>query len=386
MDKNEPFDWDPRSDAVQRDQIAAYDAMRARCPVARSRYGYTSLFRHADILQVLQDPDTFSSEVSRHVAVPNGMDPPRHTACRQLIDGFFTPQCMAQFQPVCQQIALALADALPRAGDIDAMREIAWPFAIRAQCAFMGWPASLQQPLRQWTRKNHAATFAIDPDAMGAVAREFDGYLDELLQQRRAMGSKTPDDVTTRLMRAEIDGRALTDAEIKSIARNWTVGELSTIAASVGILLEYLCRQPRLQQQLREDSELLPEAVNEILRLHGPLVFNRRRVTRPMLLGGRRLEIGERLALIWPSANRDEAVFDAADQFRFGRDPRANLLYGAGIHVCPGAPLAELELSTLLQALLRRTAHLDPIAEHAPTAASYPASGYASVPVRVHKG
>src|SRR5699024_1421858 len=70
--------WDPRSDAVQQDQIAAYDAMRARCPVARSRYGYASVFRHADVVRILHDHDTFSSGVSRFPSVPNGMDPPEH--------------------------------------------------------------------------------------------------------------------------------------------------------------------------------------------------------------------------------------------------------------------------------------------------------------------
>src|SRR5690625_4436381 len=89
--------WDPRSDAVQQDQIAAYDAMRARCPVARSRYGYTSVFRHADTVRILHDHDTFSSAVSRFPSVPNGMDPPEHTVYRQLIEPYFTQEAVDRF-------------------------------------------------------------------------------------------------------------------------------------------------------------------------------------------------------------------------------------------------------------------------------------------------
>ena len=85
-------DWDPRSPAVLDDQVAAYDAMRARCPVAHSEYLGWSLFRHADVLRAIEDPDTFSSAVSTHLNVPNGMDPPEHTVFRELVDRYFTDE------------------------------------------------------------------------------------------------------------------------------------------------------------------------------------------------------------------------------------------------------------------------------------------------------
>lgn len=125
MARSEEFDWDPRSNTVQHDQIAAYDFMREHCPVARSRHGYTSVFRRADILEVLRDLDRFSSAVSRHVAIPNGMDPPEHAAFRRLIHAFFTADRMAEFEPACREICVALSASLPKTGDLEVMADIA---------------------------------------------------------------------------------------------------------------------------------------------------------------------------------------------------------------------------------------------------------------------
>lgn len=385
MGKGDSYDWDPRSAQVLDDQIGSYDEMRQRCPVARSRYGYVSLFKHADVRRVLLDPDTFSSAVSRFPSVPNGMDAPQHTAFRSLIDPYFEPDRMQVFEPVCARIAHALVDALPVDGSVEFMGGFAWEFAVQVQCAFMGWPDSLQAPLRKWTLRNHAATLAIDPDAMEAVAREFDGYVRALVVQRRLAGKQAPDDVTTRLVHEQLDGRPLDDAEIVSIARNWTVGELSTIAASVGIIAEYLAAHPALQQQLRTTPALMTAAADEILRMHGPLIMNRRRVTADVTIRGRSLRAGDRLALIWPSANRDEEVFGNPDEFRLDRDPALNLLYGAGPHVCPGAPLARLELRVMLEALLGGTTRIERIEGQKATNARYPASGYARLPLHISK-
>ena len=94
--------------------------------------------------------------------------------------------------------------------------------------------------------------------------------------------SEAPDDLTTRLLHEKVFDRPLTDEEIVSLVRNWTVGELSTIAACAGILAHYLSEYPQLQQQLRESTALIPAAINEILRIHVPLIANRRITTRPV--------------------------------------------------------------------------------------------------------
>lgn len=378
-------DWDPRSEAVLKDQMATYDDMRRRCPVATSRYGYTSLFRHADIMHVLTDHETYSNAVSRFPSVPNGMDPPEHTAYRRLIEPYFEPLQMEAFAPVCREVAVRLVQALPEQAGVELMADFAQIFALQIQCAWLGWPVELHEPLRLWTLKNQAATLARDEAAMSAVALEFDGYIKDLLTARRNAGSAAPDDVTTRLLRDQALGRPLTDDEIVSILRNWTVGELGTIAASIGIVVHYLAGHAALQQQLREQPPLLPAAIDEILRIHAPLVMNRRVTTRQVSLGGRTLAAGTRLALIWASANRDEAVFGDPDAFRLDRDPQLNLLYGAGIHVCPGAPLARLELRIVMEELLERTSRIALLADQQPVKAFFPASGFSSLPLHIDK-
>lgn len=376
-------DWDPRSQDVLEDQIAAYNRMRQRCPVAYSDYLHWSVFRHADVVSVLHDHATFSNAVSRHLSVPNGMDPPEHTAYRKIVEPYFGPERMQAFEPVCRTIAADLARSLPAGGETEFASGFAQNFALRIQCAFMGWPETLHEPLRQWVLKNQAATLGGHRAATAAVALEFDVYIRELLDARRKAGADAPDDVTTSLLRERVEGRPLSDEEIVSIVRNWTVGELGTISASVGILAHYLAERPELQDRLRGEPSLLPAAIDEILRIHAPLIANRRVATRPVELGGRRIGPGERVTLIWASANRDEAVFGDPDEFRLDRDPSLNLLYGAGIHVCPGAPLARLELRVALEELLARTRRIAPVRGKPPARAMYPASGFSSLPLRI---
>lgn len=374
-------DWDPRTEEVLADQIAAYDRMRRTCPVAHGTTGNWAVFRHTDVVGVLEDHATFSNTVSRHVAVPNGMDPPQHTAFREVVDRYYTPERMAAFEPALREIARELVAALPRGEDVEVMEALAEPYAGHAQCAFMGWPASLHEPLREWTEKNHAATLAQDRDAMSAVALEFDSFIREQLLARRR-DPDAPRDTTTDLMAEQVGDRPLTDDEIVSIVRNWTVGELGTIAASVGIIARFLAERPDVQQRLRAQPHLAEAASDEILRIHAPLIANRRRTTTPVTLGGREISEGQRVVVVWASANRDEEVFGDPDEFRLDREPGHNLLYGAGIHYCPGAPLARLELRVVMEELFAGTEAVGLPSTGEPVRAIYPASGYSTLPLR----
>jgi cytochrome P450 len=376
-------DWDPRSDVVTRDQRAAYDQMRERCPVAYSDFLGWSLFRHDDIVRVLNDPDTFSSAVSRHISVPNGMDAPAHTVYRRLIEPYFRPERVNAFEPQCRHICVALVESIAKRGQVELVGEFSRSFAVQVQCAFMGWPAAMHEPLQRWALKNHQATFDRDRAAMAAVAVEFEGYVHDLLQARRAGAAPACDDVTASLLRETVAGQPLQDVEIASIVRNWTVGEVGTMSASIGILVQYLAQDTALQQRLRAEPSLLPDAIEEILRMHGPLVNNRRITTRAVEIGGRKIEAGQRISLMWIPANRDGHAFEEPLAFRPDRDQRANLLYGAGIHVCPGAYLARMELRVAMEELLARTSLIELVPGVAPTLAIYPDSGFATLPVRI---
>jgi cytochrome P450 len=234
----------------------------------------------------------------------------------------------------------------------------------------------------QWTRKNHAATRAGDKAAMEAIACEFDGYIQGLLEERRRRAGV--DDAVARLLRERVHNRPLSHQEIVSVLRNWTVGELSTISACVGILAHYLAEWPQIQQQLRERTSLLPLAIDEILRIQSPFNSSRRITTEPVEIGGRALPSGARVTLMWASANRDEDEFGDPDEYRLDRDPAKNLLYGSGIHICPGAPLARLELRVLMEELLRCTSSITRAEAKTPVRALYPGSGYSSLPLQFH--
>jgi|AntDeeMinimDraft_5_1070356.scaffolds.fasta_scaffold00966_9 hypothetical protein len=375
-------DWDPRAQSVQDDQLHAYDEMRGRCPVAFSDYLQWSLLRHQDVMRVLNDHATFSNAASRHLSVPNAMDPPDHTHFRRIIEPYFNAAAMAEFAPRCRAIAAGVVNRLPHDGPVEAMAEMGQNFALEIQCAFMGWPESLHEPLRDWVKRQQAATLAGDRKALGELALEFDGVIRERLNVRRALATP-PDDVTTRLMNETVEGRPLTDEELVSLMRNWTVGELGTISASIGILMHFLAANPDWQQRLRDEPEILPEVIDEILRLDAPLMSNRRVATCPVDVGGRHIDEGERLTILWGAANRDPEVFVDPDTVRLDRDPESNLLYGAGIHVCPGAPLARMELLDFMQALISATRSIRTIPDEPATRACYPAGGYARVPLHV---
>jgi cytochrome P450 len=379
-DRPQP-DWNPTSPEIQRDQRFAYDEMQRRCPVAYSEFMGWSLFRHEDVMRALLDHETFSSAVSQHLSVPGGMDQPEHTTYRRIIEPYFSAIRMEAFEPNCREIATRLVQGVSANQEVEFMADATLPFAVQVQCAFLGWPAALQEPLVRWTRKNHEATLAQDRKAMSEIALEFEGIIDDLLETRLQAGAGPESDLTAALMHEKVWGRPLSNEEVASILRNWTVGEIGTISAAVGILAHYLAEHAELQKRLRAEPELLPSAIEEILRIHGPLVANRRVTTRPVEIGGRKINAGERITLMWIAANRDERVFDEPDKFRLDRDQTKNLLWGAGIHACPGAPLARLEMRVFMEELMAGTSGIATVREKAPTLATYPASGFAVLPL-----
>ncbi len=379
MENEHEADWDPKSGCEN--QRAEYDRMREHCPVAYSELLGWSLFRHADVTRAVLDHKTFSNAVSQHLSVPNGMDPEEHTEYRKIIEPYFGPDRMKGFEPVCRDVVKRLLAERRREEETEFMSEIALPFAVRVQCAFLGWPEKLHSTLIAWVRENQQATLAQDRAKLSRLARDFEQIIDDLIDERRT-GAAAHRDATSSLMHEKVFGRPLSNEELASILRNWTAGEIGTISAAVGILAAYMAEHPVLQQKIRSDLSLLPYAIDEMLRIHGPLVSNRRVTKCPVEVGGKQIAAGERITINWMSANRDEKAFDDPQIFRFGRDQSKNLLYGAGIHVCPGAPLASLEMRLFMEELLSATSNIRPGAER-PSHALYPSSGFSKLPLNL---
>ena len=368
-------DWSPASAAIAADPRAAYDALRARCPVARDGAGAWTLFRHADVVRAALDPATFSSRVSRHLNAPNGMDGAEHDRFRALIDRYLAPEPVARLEPRFREIAADLVRSLPRGLPIEVVAGLGARYAVRAQSAWLGWPAELEDTLLAWMDDNLAATRSRQLTRTVAVAERFDGIIRSLLEARRRAGDEAPDDVTTALLRDELDGKPLSDEEIISILRNWTAGDLGSIAACIGVVVHRLAVDAGLQERWRSArpcSAELEAGIDEILRIDDPFVSNRRIATADVEVGGRTIRMGERVVLNWTAANRDPDAIADPDAYRPAENAPHNLVYGIGAPACPGRGLATRELRGVVEELLAATGAIelapgsDPIREVPP--------------------
>jgi hypothetical protein len=178
---------------------------------------------------------TFSSKVTARRAIPNSFDGSEHAAYRAVVDRYLTDERVGREEPQCRDHAAAIIDALPRGVTVKTIATIGTPYAVRSQSTWPGWPADLEDTLVAWIHDNHAAARSGDRDMTRDVADSFDSIIRGLLDERRSIPAG---DVTSELLAETVDGRPLTDDEIVSILRNWTAGDLGSLATSVDVLGE----------------------------------------------------------------------------------------------------------------------------------------------------
>ncbi len=340
------------------------------------------MFRHEDVVAAANDPATYSSATSAYRAVPNSLDPPEHARFRAVIDRFFEPGRIRSLEPRIRTIARAVVDGLPRGVGVDAVTDIGYPFAVRAQAEWLGWD-DVEGQLLGWMADNHRATRSAERSRTAAAAAAFDAIVLTQVQHRRQLGCAAPDDPTTELLRMTIDGAPLDDADIVSILRNWTAGDLGSMAAALGVVLHFLATHATVQSALRRGIGDCAEAIDEMLRIDDPFLVNRRVTTVAARVGEFVLAPGTRVYLNWTSANRDETVFGNPDAYRPRENSAHNLVYGTGIHVCPGRPLATMELVVAVQTLLAGTSRIELAADAEALRETYPVGGWRHVPLRL---
>lgn len=356
------------------------DSLRQQTRVATTPTGDYVLLRHEDVVAAALNDQEFSSQGSRFLHIPNGLDGEQHTLYRGLIDKYLTKTALQPFVPVFRHLACELMANLPKQHTLNAVSNIGAVFAVRAQCAWLGWPNSLEPTLLQWMRDNHAATRSQDPAKMAQVAAKFDDIIRSVLPTPDDLSAKAHT-VTQKLCQEQVSGRPLTQAELVSILRNWTGGDLGSLALCMGVIVAYLVQNPHLQGQCRQMADTELEAViDEILRLDDPFVSNRRRTRCPITLGEQQIPNDARVQLNWTSANRDEQVF-TPDKFAPHEHAPHNLVYGIGKHVCPGRLLATWQLRIATQALLASVKHIRLAPDHALVREQSPLGGYSTVPV-----
>lgn len=368
--------------ATGRDLRAYTDELRARHRIGKNITNEWVLLHHKDVVEAALDHPRFSSAVSRYLQVPNGLDGEEHQIYRALVDRFLTPDALQPFVPEFQRIANELINQFPLDGKtIEAVHDIGAVYAVRAQCAWLGWPTDLETRLLQWMQENHAATRSGEQARTQAVAEEFDDIIRLVLKH---VDNSDQPSVTKQLCQTQVKGRALTEAERVSILRNWTGGDLGSMALCVGVIIAYLVQHPnqtQLFQQLRQASDNSLELfIDEVLRLDNPFVSNRRITTCPVQIAGKELPQGAKVKLNWTSANRDETVFEN-NEFNPEKHAPFNLVYGIGKHVCPGRTLATWQLRIALRTLLAKVNTIQ-LCIYAPLEREIaPVGGYYKVPI-----
>ena len=328
------------------------DELRQSHSIVKNTLNEWVLLKHADVVAAAMDHETFSNNVSNYLQIPNGLDGEAHTRYRKIIDQYLSEEALKPYIPIFKKVAAQLIEELPRGKVLDAVNDIGAVFAVRAQCAWLGWPAELESSLLQWMTDNHAATRSKIHEKKAKVANQFDDIIRSIIRPKRENHEQKDNDITTQLCHDLIYGRELTEEELISILRNWTGGDLGSIALCVGVILHHIAQQPELIKQLQKIGNSEVEAfIDEVLRLDDPFVSNRRVTTCPTQIGGQEIPKGAKVKLHWTSANRDESVFNK-NEFSPEVNRPLNLVYGAGKHACPGRLLATWELRILLQELL----------------------------------
>ncbi|MDO5677918.1 MAG: cytochrome P450 [Propionibacteriaceae bacterium] len=345
---------------------------------------YLRVTTHADALAVVTDAETFSSKVSRFLQVPNGLDGEEHAAFRRALDPFFSEERMAGLEGAVRAVARRVVSDIEPGSTVEVIREVGITFAVDAMLAWLGWPQELEQELVDWVLENAAATRSGDLERTTEVAQWFDDIIGRVVDPRATRFSEPAKDVTDELIRTEVDGRQLARPEIISILRNWTGGDLGSLALCAGVVLHQIAADPRIEADVRsrrQDPEALILAIDEMLRIDDPFVSNRRVATRDTAVGGCPVARGQRLLIEWRPVNRDPERFADPDAYEPEANASGNLVWGAGPHVCPGRPLAMLELRVLLEEILDATTDLSLPADQPGERAEKPLGGWARKPV-----
>lgn len=353
------------------------------CPLHRET-DHLRVVGHAEVVQVVTDPETYSSAVSRFLQVPNGLDGAEHAAFRAVLDPFFTEERLTTLEPRLREVAHRLVSDLPRGEVLDVVGGLGTRYAVQAMLAWLGWDPGLEDELVGWVAENAAATRSGEFERTRAAAEHFDDIVERVVETRLSRLDGPVRDVTDELLRQQVHGRALQRRELVSILRNWTGGDLGSLALCVGVIIHQLAASPEIAAEVRRrvgEADALSRAIDELLRIDDPFVSNRRLTTRETRLAGQQLASGERIVVDWTRANRDPHVFTDPDAFAPEANAPHNLVYGTGPHVCPGRGLATLELRVLLEELLAEISTMQLPDDPPGVRAEFPLGGWSQRPV-----
>jgi cytochrome P450 len=362
---HEKPDFDPLDPETLRDPHETYRALRARCPMARSERwgGFWFLSRYEDVLAVSKQHQTFVNSVQNVVPAvtttgrrpPLHFDPPEHTQWRKAMSGPFKLQALSQLELRMRALTVDMLAPLIERGRTELMSELAGTLPVLNLCVFLNAPArNTSAQIKQLSEDFLRAYQTRDAAALERESRRLYALASDILEARQRQPLDPETDIASAILQVRIDGQPASPDLMQGAMRQLLVAGHVAVTMMMGSAAYHLACDAALQAQLRASPERISSALEELLRLYTPNQAFCRTPAHDTELLGETLHAREPVVLSYPSANRDESVFEHPDRFQFDRAIK-HLAFGNGVHKCPGELLARLELRIFLEELLART-------------------------------
>jgi cytochrome P450 len=350
--------------------LAQYRWLRDNAPVfwheEPNGPGFWAVTRHEDVWTVDRDFRNFSSEPTVMIQDPAAeqalgfggykmmlmMDPPQHTAYRKLIRNEFTHPISADRTPRMNALARQIVDAVIEKGECDFVNQIAGEMPSYVIAELLGIPLDDGRELYKLTEAIHTAPEAQDPGAGALAVMKMFEYGRGVIAEKRA---RPKDDLATKLLQAEVDGKKLDDIEflLFFLLLVDAGGDTTRNLLSSGLIA--LFDNPEQLAWLRADLDArLPSAREELLRYTSPVIYMRRTAKHDVVLGGEQIREGQKVVMYFGAANRDPEKFDAPDALDLARSPNEHIAFGTGPHACLGQHIARIEIDAILHEVLTR--------------------------------
>jgi cytochrome P450 len=326
----------------------------------------TLIARYDDVVTVLHDHERFTvrrpeipfrERIDPFGGAPTILtaDPPVHSRLRRLVSKAFTPRRVRELEPRIREITTDLLSRAPDSGEVEAMAALANPLPVIVIAEMLGVSANDHAQFKQWSNdliSSFGQEMATGPSAAGLAAKEeLRRYLAEAIKQRSA---NPADDLISALVTARDESDALSENELLAFVVLLLLAGNETTTNLIGNGLLALSRNPQQQQRLRENRDLIPKAIEEMLRYDPPVQMTVRMPTAATSVGGTEIPAGSLAFILLAAANRDPAHFPNPENFDIARDPNEHVSFGEGIHFCLGAPLARLEGAIAIESMLEK--------------------------------
>ena len=349
------------------DPYPVYRRLRDEAPLHQDdRLRLWAFSRFDDVQAAAKDWETFSTseggmgndlDDTYQLFLPAGdmagVDPPVHTRLRGALRLAFSPSALrTRFEPIVRAKVTELIDAFAGTGRADFARDLARPLPGTTMFSWFGFPQSDHSQLLAWfgeLLERDPGERALPARALAARDRMRE-YMEATAAERRV---RPREDLMSHLVAAEAAGDLSAD-ELLGASMLLFVAGITTTSGLISNSLLHLDRFPDQRDRIRDDPAVIPAAVEELVRFDAPIQVLARTATRDVEAHGRVIPAGDRVALIWASANRDERRWEDPDRLDIGRVPQRHMSFGDGIHHCLGAPLARLEAGIVFEELFRR--------------------------------